>query len=52
MVKPSLKAKENLEASTMKKQVVKVSTEAKKILAAEKKEKGVATVATAPVLDE
>ena len=60
MVKPSLKAKENLEAkkandietSTMKKQVVKLSTEAKKILAAEKKEKGVATVATAPVLDE
>ena len=60
VVKPSLKAKENLEAkkandietSTMKKPVVKLSTEAKKILAAEKKEKGVATVATAPVLDE
>jgi len=60
VVKPSLKAKESLEAkkandietSTMKKPVVKLSTEAKKILAAEKKEKGVATVATAPVLDE
>lgn len=53
-VKLSLKAKESLEAAPgIKKPTnVKLTTEARKILAAEKKERGVATVATKPVLDE